>query len=436
MEIDKLDKVKSKNLVGIKYPDKLLDVNKITNNNYDFVIIDDNKLSYKYLDNNSKTIYEINEDITDDDVDVISSFDFPVLYIEFKENLNFDEVESFFKLSKITSKFNSNFFMKTNRILNTEQLQILFNLGIIGLILDSKITNKKNILNLNKNLESINTDKKKSSISPDLSSNLNSIFDSKEVQDSLKKSYKSVEVPWSINDVLKDSNLILNGCSLKKNIEFFEIIKNNNTNLPIIDLSLLKSKSIQDYDDNNLSNTVLHSMPVGKMNIDSKKENIRIPVILNNQLKTIKDDTIEFFFNLLKLKLRFIDIDEHDSLIVSNYVLTNLYLLHLLEDMENKSSILSSNFNMNYINEFSNIIDDEILDNFDDFVFSKITASDNFQKFIEKIKRNGFRLPNSKAKSFTEQDLLSIPKSKDTLLSLFFGEKFSKTISNWGKERK
>ena len=174
LEIDKLDKVKSKNLVGIKYPDKLLDVNKITNNNYDFVIIDDNKLSYKYLDNNSKTIYEINEDITDDDVDVISSFDFPVLFIEFKENLNFDEVESFFKLSKITSKFNSNFFMKTNRILNTDQLQILFNLGIIGLILDSKITNKKNILNLNKNLENIDTEKKKSSISPDLSSNLNS----------------------------------------------------------------------------------------------------------------------------------------------------------------------------------------------------------------------------------------------------------------------
>ena len=86
-------------------------------------------------------------------------------------------------------------------------------------------------------------------------------------------------------------------------------------------------------------------------------------MILNNQLKTIKDDTIEFFFNLLKLKLRFIDIDEHDSLIVSNYVLTNLYLLHLLEDMENKSSILSSNFNMNYINEFSNIIDDEIYSN-------------------------------------------------------------------------
>ena len=174
LEIDKLNKVKSKNLVGIKYPDKLLDVKKITNNNYDFVIIDDNKLSYKYLDNNTKTIYKINEDLTDDDVDAISSFDFPVLYIEFKENLSFDELESFFKLSKITSKFNCNFFMKTNRILSTDQLQILFNLGIIGLILDSKIINKKNILNLNKNLENINTEKKKSIISPDLSSNLNS----------------------------------------------------------------------------------------------------------------------------------------------------------------------------------------------------------------------------------------------------------------------
>ena len=62
LEIDKLDKVKSKNLVGIKYPDKLLDVNKITNNNYDLVIIDDNKLSYKYLDNN------IYKDLKKDDI--------------------------------------------------------------------------------------------------------------------------------------------------------------------------------------------------------------------------------------------------------------------------------------------------------------------------------------------------------------------------------
>ena len=94
-----------------------------------------------------------------------------------------------------------------------------------------------------------------------------SIFDSKEIQDNLKKSYDSVETPWNISDVLKDSSLILNGCSIKNSMEFFEIIKNNKSNLPIIDLSLFKSRSIQNYKENNISNIVLHSMPVGKLNI-------------------------------------------------------------------------------------------------------------------------------------------------------------------------
>ena len=263
-----------------------------------------------------------------------------------------------------------------------------------------------------------------------------SIFDSKEIQDNLKKSYDSVETPWNISDVLKDSSLILNGCSIKNSMEFFEIIKNNNSNLPIIDLSLFKSRSIQNYKENNISNIVLHSMPVGKLNIDPQRESVRIPVILNNKLNTIKDDNLESFFKLLKLNLRFIDIDEHDSLIVSNYLLTNLYLLYLLDNMKNKSSILSNNFNQNYINKFSNIIDSEILDNLDDYVFSKITSDSNFKMFIEKIKKNDFKLSIDEIRSFSDQSLLSIPKSKDTLLSLFFGEKFSKTISNWGKERK
>ena len=177
-------------------------------------------------------------------------------------------------------------------------------------------------------------------------------------------------------------------------------------------------------------------MPVGKLNIDPQRESVRIPVILNNKLNTIRDDNLESFFKLLKLNLRFIDIDEHDSLIVSNYLLTNVYLLYLLDNMKNKSSILSNNFNQNYINKFSNIIDSEILDNLDDYVFSKITSDSNFKMFIEKIKKNDFKLSIDEIRSFSDQSLLSIPKSKDTLLSLFFGEKFSKTISNWGKERK
>ena len=103
------------------------------------MIIDDSKLSYKYLNNNSKTIYQIDEDISDDDSDIISSFDFPVLYIEFKENLNFDDIESFFKLTKIS--------------------------------------NKKNITDLNKSLMNIQTEKKKLDNFPDLSNSLSSLVE-------------------------------------------------------------------------------------------------------------------------------------------------------------------------------------------------------------------------------------------------------------------
>ena len=174
IDIDNLEKVKGSNLIGIKYPDKIIDINEINQNNYDFVIIDNQELSYKYLDNNLKTIYKIDEYSTDDDSDILSSFEFPVLFVEFEENFNFDYIKSYFKLSKITSKFNSNFFIKINKILSTDKLQLLFNLGVIGIILDSKISTKKNISDLNKNLMGIDTEKKKVSNAPDISFNLSS----------------------------------------------------------------------------------------------------------------------------------------------------------------------------------------------------------------------------------------------------------------------
>ena len=55
LEIDKLDKVKSKNLVGIKYPDKLLDVNKITGNDVFFL---------SFLNSSSPSIFGILTSIT------------------------------------------------------------------------------------------------------------------------------------------------------------------------------------------------------------------------------------------------------------------------------------------------------------------------------------------------------------------------------------
>ena len=264
-----------------------------------------------------------------------------------------------------------------------------------------------------------------------------SVFDSRQNQENIRKQFKFIETPWSIEDVVLGSDLIINAMPLRRSNEFFEIIKNNKVNLPIIDLSPIKEYSIINYDENNIKNTVIHIMPPGKMNLSYKKESIRIPVVLNNKSTSIKNNQIESFFKHLKLNFRFIDFEEHDSLVMSHYISPNLYLLHLMENMETKSKILTNSFNNEFINDFSSLIDNEILENLNDEIFHSIKNNEiNFDSFINGLKINNFEL-KSKNLTFKDKDeILSIPKSKDTLLSLFFGEKFSRVISSWGKEKK
>ena len=58
-----------------------------------------------------------------------------------------------------------------------------------------------------------------------------------------------------------------------------------------------------------------------------------------------------------------------------------------------------------------------------------------FIDFIENLKNNNFVLNDDDFASESFHEVLNIPKSKDTLLSLFFGEKFSKVMSSWGKSK-
>ena len=264
-----------------------------------------------------------------------------------------------------------------------------------------------------------------------------SVFDSRENQENIRKQFKFIETPWGIEDILFASDLIINAMPLRRSNEFYEIIKNNNVNLPIIDLSPIKEFSIKDYDENNIKNSVIHIMPPGKMNLSYKKESLRVPVVLNNKSSSIENNQIENFFKLLKLNYKFIDHEEHDSLVMSHYISPNLYLLHLMENMETKANILSNDFNREVINDFSSFIDNEILENLNDEILKMIKNNEiNLDSFISSLKVNNYKLKNKNISFKETNEILSIPKSKDTLLSLFFGEKFSRVISSWGKERK
>ena len=99
-----------------------------------------------------------------------------------------------------------------------------------------------------------------------------SIFDSRESQNRLRKTYSNVETPWNIEDVINGADILINGYSIKNTDNFFEIIKNNNINLPIIDMSVFKEESLKSFASNQISNSVLHIMPPGKMNFDYKKD--------------------------------------------------------------------------------------------------------------------------------------------------------------------
>ena len=263
-----------------------------------------------------------------------------------------------------------------------------------------------------------------------------SIFDSRENQNKLRKQFNNVETPWNIEDVLKGSDIIINAYPIKNNNNFFEIIKNNKSSLPIIDMSVSKEISLKCYDKEDITNTVLHIMPPGKMNFDYKKDLLRLPVVINNKSNLNENNNVDKFFKNLKLNFKFIDIEEIDSLLLSQYIVPNLYLLFLINNMQKKSKILSNNFNQNYLLEFSKLIDYEIVENINNDIFNKININDNyFDDFIENLKKNNFVLDSDNFSSFDSQEVLSIPKSKDTLMSLFFGEKFSRVMSSWGKSK-
>ena len=103
--------------------------------------------------------------------------------------------------------------------------------------------------------------------------------------------------------------------------------------------------------------------------------------------------------------------------------------------MQIKSKIISNNFNQDYLLEFSKLIDYDIVENININILNKMNTNETeFNDFIENLKNNNFVL-DDEFSSASSQDVLNIPKSKDTLLSLFFGEKFSKVMSSWGKSK-
>ena len=266
-------------------------------------------------------------------------------------------------------------------------------------------------------------------------------FDDRKKQNYFKKEFPNLKAPWSLNEVLESSELLLNFSDLKSLPDSLAIIKDNNQRCPIIDFSPNKKYSIKLFNDSALSqNNIVHAMSPGRVGINNNQEIIKLPVVLNNNIKSDFNEPTNLFFKKLKITFKFMDEIEHDEVLRSNYYLPNILLFSLAKIMNQKSKIISNTLGTEFIDNIRalvnvNIDGDLIEDYIYDDLSELINSLNNEMKeiFTDTDKLNDSYFINSKKVANILDPNTSLPKSKDTMMSLFFGTRFTKLVSGWSK---
>tara|TARA_B110000438_G_C15777112_1_gene634558 strand:+ start:260 stop:1168 length:909 start_codon:yes stop_codon:yes gene_type:complete len=267
-----------------------------------------------------------------------------------------------------------------------------------------------------------------------------SIYSESRDYKSIKKIYPSADLPWSLSDVLNEADLIFNATSISTLKSVISSINNIvPRDIPLIDFSANKSISIPIINSEfKFKSNVLHMMPMGKLNFKNINSETSIPLVSNSDLNTNILSYAEKVFKKLKIKFKFIDLIEHDSLVIANYYLPNLLLStnsKILIDM-NKSIL--NNINSSFILNIDGIIDNSVysdLSNDKDF----INQIDNSLNLIcANIKNNISSNPKSVNATLKSTKTINsnneiIPNSRDTIMGFFFGSKFTQYISGWNK---
>ena len=267
-----------------------------------------------------------------------------------------------------------------------------------------------------------------------------SIYSESKKFKSIKKIYPSAELPWSLSDVIKDSDIVFHGSSITTLKSSITSINNLHPhNVPLIDFSTNKAISISIFNSHfKYKSNVLHMIPLGKLNFKNLNSVSAIPLVSNNELDTNILNTAEKILKKFKFKFKFIDLNEHDSLVIANYYLPNLLLSTNSKILSSKNKSILNNINSPFLNNINDIIDSSVykdLLNNKDFI-NQIDNSLNLifanlkDDIILDTKPDNLIFKSTKNINSTEHIL---PNSKDTIMSFFFGSKFTQYISGWNK---
>lgn len=267
-----------------------------------------------------------------------------------------------------------------------------------------------------------------------------SIYSERRNNKYIKNIFPSADLPWSLSDVLADSDLIFHGSSISTLKSSISSISNLAPHeVPIIDFSANKSVSIPIFNSNfKYKSNVLHMIPVGKLNFKNINSVTAIPLVSNPELDPNVLSAAESIFKKFKIKFKFVDLIEHDSLVISNYYLPNLLLATNSKILLDKSKSILNNINSPFIINIDEIIDTSVYnDLFNDKDF--INQIDNSLKSISSDIKDDIIHDTtpinpifSSTKNINSNNQI-IPNSRDTIMSFFFGSKFTQYISGWNK---
>ncbi len=266
-------------------------------------------------------------------------------------------------------------------------------------------------------------------------------FDDRKKQNYFKKKFPNLKAPWNLNEVFESSELLLNFSDLKSLPDSLAIIQDNKLDCPIIDFSPNKKYSIKLFNDSSLSqNNIVHAMSPGRVGINNNQEIINLPVVLNNNVRSDFNEQTNLFFKRLKITFKFMDEIEHDEVLRSNYYLPNILLFSLAKIMDQKSKIISNTLGTEFIENIRTLvnvnIDDDLIQNYIYDDLNELINSLNYEMkeiFTNTNKLDDSYFINSKKAANILDPNASIPKSKDTIMSLFFGTRFTKLVSGWSK---
>ncbi len=266
-------------------------------------------------------------------------------------------------------------------------------------------------------------------------------FDDRKKQNNFKKKFSNLKAPWNLNEVFESSELLLNFSDLKSLPESLSIIQDNRINLPIIDFSPNKKYSIKLFNDSPIAqNNIVHAMSPGRVGIKNDQETVKLPVVLNSNIHSDFNEQINLFFKKLKIELKFMDEIEHDEVLRSNYYLPNILLFSLANIMDQKSKIISNDLSAEFIKNIRELVNVNIDgDLVEDYIYGDlhelINSLNNEMKeiFSDSNKLNDSYFINSKKVADILDPNTAVPKSKDTIMSLFFGTRFTKLVSGWSK---